>query len=244
MSNKHSNWFEFVKGIAKENPVFIAALGLCPTLAVTTQTINGLAMGVAVIFVLFFANMFVSLLRKFIPSTVRIPAYIMIIASFVTLVSLFLQAFAPDINRALGIFIPLIVVNCVILGRAEAFASKNTVSKSLVDALGMGIGFTLALTLIGLIRELSGSATITLQFAGLGKIFNFGQPILDDPNIVNVTTLIQNPAVVMIMPPGGFLVMGILLGIFQNSQNRKAEREKKRKQELAKAAKAKANTQS
>lgn len=238
--NKVSAWAEMTKGIIKDNPVFVAALGLCPTLAVTTQTINGLAMGVAVIFVLVFSNIFVSLLRDFIPKTVRIPSYILIIASFVTLVSLFLQAFAPDMNKALGIFIPLIVVNCVILGRAEAFAGKNTVGKSTLDGLGMGIGFTLALTLIGLIREFIGSSTITLLFAGLGKIYNFGTPILGDPNVVNVAVAIKNPAVVMIMPPGGFLIMGILLALFQHIKNKKDAKAKAEKQRRAAEAKAKA----
>ncbi len=240
MSTNVNGWKEFVKGIFKENPVFIVVLGLCPTLAVTTQTINGLAMGVAVIFVLAFSNLFVSLLRKFIPSTVRIPAYILVIASFVTLVQLALQAFAPDINKALGIFIPLIVVNCIILGRAEAFAAHHKPGHAVLDGLGMGIGFTLALTLIGLIREFLGSGSITLLFAGIGKVFNFSQPVLGDPTVVNVATIIKNPATAMILPPGGFLVMGLLLALFQHSKNQKAEKEKLLKQKQAADAKAKA----
>lgn len=240
MSGKVNAWKEFIKGIFKENPVFIVVLGLCPTLAVTTQTINGLAMGVAVIFVLAFSNLFVSLLRNFIPSTVRIPAYILVIASFVTLVSLTLQAFAPDINKALGIFIPLIVVNCIILGRAEAFAAHHKPGVAVLDGLGMGLGFTLALTLLGLIREFLGSGTITLLFAGLGKVFNFSKPVLDDPNIVNVATIIKNPATAMILPPGGFLVMGLLLALFQHRKLKKEEQEKLLKQKKAAEAKAKA----
>ncbi len=222
--SKGGLWKEFAKGIFKENPTFVVVLGLCPTLAVTTQTINGLAMGVAVIVVLVFSNLFVSLLRNFIPSTVRIPAYVMIISAFVTIVSLFLQAYAPDINKSLGIFIPLIVVNCIILGRAEAFASKNSAGKSIMDGLGMGVGFTLALTLIGLIREVLGNGTITLQFAGIGKVFD-------------LHALIHNPAVVMIMPPGGFLIMGCLLALFQYFKNKKADREKEAKKKEAAVAK-------
>lgn len=226
---------EFVKGIFKENPAFVLILGMCPTLAVTTQTINGLAMGVAVIFVLVMSNLLVSLVRDFIPSLVRIPAYIMIIASFVTLVQLVLKAFAPGIDKALGIFIPLIVVNCIILGRAEAFASKNDPLTSVLDGLGMGIGFTLSLTLIAVIREFFGSGTITLQFAGMGWIFNFAKPV-QDAGVVNVLSLLNHPASVLILPPGGFLVMGLLLAWFQQNKNVKAEKEKQRKIAEKKAA--------
>lgn len=214
------NWKEFTKGIIKENPAFVIVLGLCPTLAVTTQTINGLGMGLAVIFVLTFSNLIVSLLRNFIPQNVRIPAYIMVIAAFNIIVQLLLQVFAPDLNRALGIFIPLIVVNCVILGRAEAYAAKNTPLDSVLDGLGMGIGFTLALTLIGLIREVLGNGTITLKMAGIGTV-------------INVKQFISDPALVMILPPGGFLVMGLLLALFQYLRNRKNDK--------ARAAKAKAS---
>src|SRR5690554_2086257 len=156
------------RGIFKENPVFIIMLGLCPTLGVTTQVINGIGMGLAVIFVLVFSNMFISLLKSFIPNSVRIPAYIVIIAAFVTIVEMMMHAYAPSIYQALGIFLPLIVVNCIILGRAEAFASKNSVVDSILDGVGMGVGFTLALTLIALIREMFGNGTITLM-----KIGNF-----------------------------------------------------------------------
>ena len=162
------------RGIFKENPVFIIMLGLCPTLGVTTQVVNGLGMGIAVIFVLVFSNIFIALLKDFIPNSVRIPAYIVIIAAFVTIVEMVMHAFAPAIYQALGIFLPLIVVNCIILGRAEAFASKNTVFDSFLDGVGMGVGFTLALTLIAFIREVFGNGTITLvpmgSFDGVIKI--------------------------------------------------------------------------
>ncbi len=255
MSDKKVNgWQEFLKGIWKENPVFIVVLGLCPTLAVTTQTINGLAMGVAVIFVLALANLFVSLLRNFIPSSVRIPAYILVIASFVTLVQMSLQAFAPDINKALGIFIPLIVVNCVILGRAEAFAAHHKPGHAVLDGLGMGIGFTIALTLIAAIREMLGNGSIDLRFAGMGVMFNFSEPIQGDPSVINVFVnmvkasgemllphgIVRHPAVAMILPPGGFLVMGVLLGLFQHKQNKKEDLAKELKKKAADAAKAKA----
>ncbi|OHD55657.1 MAG: electron transport complex subunit RsxE [Spirochaetes bacterium GWF1_51_8] len=231
-----SGWQEFVKGILRENPIFVIILGLCPTLAVTTQTINGLAMGVSVIFVLVCSNIFISLLRKFIPDAVRIPAYIMVIASFVTLIALLMQAFTPDINRALGIYIPLIVVNCIILGRAEAFANKNTVWKSALDGLGMGVGFTLALVVIGAIREIFGNGTITLRFAGIGVIYNFGQAVQNDPNVINVATILTSPAIVMILPPGGFLLMGLMLAVIKYRKNKKEEKAKALKKTAAAAA--------
>ncbi|MFN4216104.1 MAG: electron transport complex subunit RsxE [Brevinematales bacterium] len=206
-----STWKEFFKGIFKENPIFVIVLGLCPTLAVTTQTINGIGMGFAVIFVLTMSNLLISLLRNFIPEVVRIPAYIVIIASFVTIVQMVIRAFAPELDRALGIFIPLIVVNCIILGRAEAFASKNPPLLSVMDGLGMGLGFTLSLTLIGFIREVLGSGTITLQLAGRGTV-------------IDLSRWISAPAVVMILPTGGFIIMGLLLAFFQYLKNRRAEK--------------------
>lgn len=199
---------ELTKGIFRENPIFVVVLGLCPTLAVSTQTINGIGMGIAVIFVLAFSNLIVSLLRKWIPNEIRIPAYISIIAAFVTMVSLFMQAFTPDLNKALGIFVPLIVVNCIILGRAEAFASKNDPLSSVFDGIGMGLGYMLSLTLIAFIREIIGSGTITLQLSGIG-------PVIDLHHIIS------NPAVVFILPPGGFIVMGTLLALFQYIKNKK-----------------------
>lgn len=209
-------WKEFLKGLFKENPIFVVVLGLCPTLAVTTQTINGIGMGIAVIFVLTMSNLLISLLRNFIPEMVRIPAYIVIIASFVTIVQMVIKAFAPELDRALGIFIPLIVVNCIILGRAEAFASKNPSLLSVMDGLGMGLGFTLSLTLIGFIREVLGSGTITLQLAGIGTVIDLSQ-------------WISAPAVVMILPTGGFIVMGLLLAFFQYLKNRQSEKAKANK---------------
>lgn len=206
-------WSELTKGILKENPIFVVVLGLCPTLAVSTQTINGIGMGIAVIFVLAFSNLLVSLLRKWIPNEVRIPAYISIIATFVTIVSLLMQAFTPDLNRALGIFIPLIVVNCIILGRAEAFASKNDPFHSVLDGIGMGLGFTLALTVIAFIREVLGSGTITLQLAGVG-------PIID------LKGFLKDPATVFILPPGGFIVLGLILAFLQYLKNKRLSAKK------------------
>jgi len=197
---------EFVKGIAKENPIFVQALGLCPSLAVTNSAINGLAMGAATIFVLTMSSLLVSALRKLIPSQVRISTYIVVIATFVTVADFSLQALAPNVHRELGAFIALIVVNCVILGRAEAFASRNPVPLSVADALGMGSGFTIALLAIGSVREL------------LGKGSLFGLSLFGTH---------YEPWVVMILPPGGFLVMGVLLLLFAKvaeSRKRAAER--------------------
>jgi len=207
------NWGELTKGIIRENPIFVVVLGLCPTLAISTQTINGIGMGIAVIFVLACSNFLISILRNWIPNEVRIPAYISIIATFVTVVSLLMQAFTPDLNRALGIFIPLIVVNCIILGRAEAFASKNDPFHSILDGVGMGLGYTFAVTTIALIREVIGSGTITLQLAGVG-------PVID------LRKYISDPAVVFILPPGGFIVLGTLLAFFQYIKNKKAAKKK------------------
>lgn len=181
---------EFSKGIIRENPVLRLVLGTCPTLAVTTSAFNGLGMGLAATVVLLGSNIAISLLRKIIPDKVRIPAFITIIAAFVTIVQMLTQAFLPSINDALGIFLPLIVVNCIILGRAEMFASKNGVLPSIFDALGMGVGFTLALLLMGSIRELLGAGTI------------FG---------ITVTANVIDPMLVMTMAPGGFFVFGILV---------------------------------
>ena len=151
IKNQKENFF---KGIVKENPVFVMLLGMCPTLGVTSSGFNGLGMGVATLFVLLMSNIVISLIKNQIPSKVRIPAFIIIIASFVTIVEMVLEAFIPFLYEQLGIFIPLIVVNCLILGRAEAFASKNTLLSSIIDALGMGLGFVIALTLLGVVREL------------------------------------------------------------------------------------------
>ena len=153
---------DFTKGLVKENPILILLLGLCPALGVSTMVSNSLGMGGGVIFVLLGSNIMVSLLKNFIPQKVRIPSYIVIIASFVTIVEMIMRAYAPSLYDSLGVFVPLIVVNCVILGRAEAFANRNTLGASILDALGMGVGFTLGLSLIALVREVFGAGTITL----------------------------------------------------------------------------------
>ena len=183
---------EFTKGIIRENPVLRLVLGTCPTLAVTTAAMNGLGMGVAATVVLVCSNLAISLLRNVIPARVRIPAYITIIAGFVTMVQMLVKAFLPAIDSALGIYLPLIVVNCIILARAEAFASKNPVLPSLLDGLGMGVGFTVTLILMGSIRELIGAGTI------------FGLP---------VTQGLLPPMLLFILPPGGFFVFGILVAL-------------------------------
>ena len=155
------NYFKtIINGIVKENPTFVLLLGMCPTLATTTSAINGLGMGVATMFVLICSNTFISLLKNLIPDGVRIPCYIVVIASFVTLLQMLMQAYVPDLYKTLGIFIPLIVVNCVILGRAEAFAAKNNILASICDGIGIGLGFTLALGALGFVRELLGSGSV------------------------------------------------------------------------------------
>ena len=159
MKNQHLK--ELTKGLFKENPTFIIMLGMCPTLSVTTQLVNALGMGAGVLFVLLFSNIFISLLKNLIPNSVRIPCYVVVIASFVTIVEMVFHAFLPSIYEALGVYLPLIVVNCIILGRAEAFASKNSVLDSALDAIGMGLGFTMSLSLISIIREVFGSGSIT-----------------------------------------------------------------------------------
>lgn len=188
-------------GILTENPTFRLVLGMCPTLAVTTVAINGIGMGLATTFVLMGSNFAISLLKSFIPEKVRIPAYVVIIATFVTMVQLLMEAFLPDLYSARGIFIPLIVVNCIILARAEAFASKHSVIESLTDGLGMGLGFTLSLTTLGAIRELLGNGTIFgLQIMGAGF----------------------EPALIMAMAPGGFMLLGLLLALINKLGEKKA----------------------
>ncbi len=182
---------EFLKGIWKENPILISLLGLCPTLAVTVSAENGLAMGLAATFVVISSSIIVSMLRKIIPSEVRIASFIVIIATFVTIADRFLAAYFPDISSSLGPFIPLIIVNCMILGRQEAFASKNGIGRSFLDAFGVGLGFTLVLVLLGTIRELFGSGTI------------FGIQVMWDS---------FHPWAVMILPPGAFLALGLMIG--------------------------------
>ncbi|MCK5156854.1 MAG: electron transport complex subunit E [Spirochaetales bacterium] len=193
---------EFTKGIFKKNPIFIIVLGLCPALGVSSKFINAIGMGAGVVFVLLGSNIFVSLLKNFIPEKVRIPAYIVIIASFVTIVEMVMHAYLPSLFESLGVFVPLIVVNCLILGRAEAFANRNSVRASILDALGMGIGFTLSLMLIALFREVLGAGTITIisigSFDGIIKI----------PGIYNA------PARVFGLSAGALLVMGYLKAFF------------------------------
>ncbi len=183
----------FLNGVITENPTFRLVLGTCPTMAVTTSAINGIGMGAAATFVLIGSNVVISLLRNFIPDKVRIPSFIVVICTFVTMVQMFMHAFLPSLYESLGIFLPLIVVNCIILARAEAFASKNTVARSAMDGIGMGIGFTLALTLIGSIREIFGNGTIF----GLSVFGANFQPML-----------------LLILPAGGFIVYGLLLAAF------------------------------
>lgn len=180
----------FLNGIFKENPTFVLFLGMCPTLAVTTAAVNGLGMGLSTMAVLVCANIFISLLRKFIPDKVRIAAYVVVIASFVTVVEMLMKAYVPALSKSLGLYIPLIVVNCIILGRAEAFASKNGILKSAVDGLGMGLGFTGALTIIGSIRELLGAGSI-FGISLFGEAFQ--------------------PMTIMILPPGAFLTLGLIV---------------------------------
>ena len=201
-----SNFKEFTKGILKENPTFVLMLGLCPTLAVSTKVIYGIGMGIASTFVLLGSNIIISLIKNFIPNKIGIPAYIIVIATFVTITDYVLNAYVPPLHKALGIFIPLIVVNCIILGRAEAFASKNNVWKSVLDALGMGLGFTLALIIIALIREVLGTGTITLQMEIYGELYGW---------IWEVPIPIK-PMIIMILPPGAFITIGILMGIMNH----------------------------
>lgn len=183
---------EFTKGFWKENPIFRLVLGMCPTLAVTTAAINGIGMGLATTFVLVCSNVVISLLRKFIPPRVRIPSFIVVIASFVTIVDLVMAGFFFQLHKTLGLFIPLIVVNCIILGRAEAFASKHPLMDSVADGLGMGLGFTLSLLVLGSIREVLGNGTI------------FNVPAFGPGYF---------PFLVMILPPGAFITLGFLLAL-------------------------------
>ncbi len=188
----------FTKGILSENPVLRLILGTCPALAVTTTFKNGLGMGLAATFVLLGSNIVISLLRNVIPNKVRIPSFIVIIAGFVTIVQMLMKAYVPALDKSLGIFIPLIVVNCIILARAEMYASKNPVIPSMIDALGMGAGFTAALVLMGGIRELLGN----------GSIFDIAVPVLRSGGTIE-------PVLIFILPPGGFFVFGLLIALSQ-----------------------------
>ncbi|MBQ2931829.1 MAG: electron transport complex subunit E [Clostridia bacterium] len=194
----------FLNGLLKENPTFVLFLGMCPTLAVTTSAFNAVGMGLSTMMVLIFSNIFISLLRKFIPDKVRIAAYVVVIAAFVTIVEMLLKAYAQSISESLGIYIPLIVVNCIILGRAEAFASKNGPLASAVDGLGMGLGFTCALTIIGSIREILGAGTF-FGFSIFGEAFN--------------------PITIMILPPGAFITLGLIVMTINIISARKKKKE-------------------
>ncbi|MGE4586407.1 MAG: electron transport complex subunit RsxE [Mangrovibacterium sp.] len=186
-----NQWNNFSKGFIRENPIFVLVLGMCPTLGVTSSAVNGLGMGLATTFVLVMSNLAVSLVKSAIPNKVRIPSYIVIIASFVTVVELCMQAYTPALFQSLGLFIPLIVVNCIVLGRAEAFASKNKALSSVVDGLGMGLGFAMALTLLGAIRE----------FLGSGKIFG-------------LTVYPEDYGMLLfVLAPGAFIVLGYLIAL-------------------------------
>ena len=188
------------KGLVKENPTFVLLLGMCPTLATTTSAINGMSMGLATLFVLVLSNMAISATAPYIPDKVRIPAYIVIIAAFVTILQFIMQAFTPDIYQTLGLFIPLIVVNCIVLGRAEAFANKNGVIDSACDGLGIGLGFTIALTILGLVREILGNGS------AFGLKFISGDGIL-----------------VFVLAPGAFMALAYLIVLFKKVTEKKGE---------------------
>lgn len=196
------NFKEISKGIFRENPTFVLFLGLCPTLGVTTSTINGITMGLATLFVLILSNMIIAMIKNLIPHKIRIPAYIMVIATIVTVLELSMKAYFPSLYEVLGIFIPLIVVNCIILGRAESYASKNNVITSIFDGIGNGLGFTLSLTVIGSIREILGT----------GHLFG-----------LSVTDKLFSPAMIFILPPGAFITIGVLVAII-NKYKQKGSR--------------------
>ncbi len=190
-------------GILSENPIFRLVIGMCPTLAVTTSAINGLGMGLSTMAVLVGSNVVLSAMRKIIPNKIRIPIFVVVIASFVTIVSMLLEAFVPSLFEALGIYIPLIVVNCIIIQRAEAFANQNTVLNSFADGVGMGLGFTLALTILGIVREILGAGSV------------FGLQLLGAS---------YEPAMIFIQPPGAFLTLGILMGLVNLIEYKRKEK--------------------
>ena len=194
-----NQWKNFSKGFFKENAVFVLLLGLCPTLGVTSSAINGLAMGLATTFVLVMSNFVIALIKNLIPDKVRIPVFIVVIASFVTIVQLTMEAFVPSLYKALGLFIPLIVVNCIILGRAEAFASKNSIGSSLIDGLGMGLGFSMALTMLGAVREVLGS----------GSIFDI-KFVSDDASTI----------LLFVLSPGAFIALGYLIALLNRIRSK------------------------
>ena len=188
------------KGIIKENPTFVLLLGMCPTLATTTSAVNGMSMGLATMFVLILSNMVISAIAAYIPDKVRIPSYIVVIATFVTLLQFVMQAYVPDIYETLGLFIPLIVVNCIVLGRAEAFANKNSVIDSALDGIGIGLGFTTSLTLLGVVREILGNGSV------------FGLKFIEGDGIL-----------AFVLAPGAYLVLAYLIVIFRKLTTKKAE---------------------
>lgn len=198
MSAKINQWNNFSKGLLKENPSFVLMLGMCPTLAVTSSALNGLGMGLATTFVLILSNMLISALKSQVPDKVRIPCFIVVIAAFVTIVDLLIQGYVPALAESLGVFIPLIVVNCIVLGRAEAFAAKNGIFSSFLDGLGMGLGFTLALTVLGMIREALGAGSF------------FGHKFIAGDGII-----------VFILAPGAFFVLGFLIALIRYVSSRK-----------------------
>jgi len=210
MANKQN---ELTNGMFSNNPIFVQALGMCPTLATTTSATNGLGMGMATLAVLIMSNIVISLIRKLVPDKIRIPVYIIIIAGFVTMIDLLMHGFLYDLWKTLGLFIPLIVVNCLILGRAEAYASQNSVFKSILDALGMGLGFAGGLILLGSVREILGAGTW------------FGLPLWGDAFNVFI----------MILPPGAFITLGLLAAMF-NWMGISREERKKKKEKAAKKA--------
>ena len=189
-----NNFKVLMNGIIKENPTFVLLLGMCPTLGTTSSAINGMGMGLATLFVLLCSNVVISSIKNFIPDMVRIPAFIVVIASFVTLLQMLMQAYQPDLYATLGLFIPLIVVNCIVLGRAEAFAAKNSPVSAMFDGIGMGLGFTIALTLLGAVRE----------FLGTGKIFNF--TVLSE----------EYGMLVFVLAPGAFIALGYLIALINS----------------------------
>lgn len=196
-----SNKEILLNGIIKENPVFVLLLGLCPTLGVTSSSINGMSMGLATMSVIVCSNIIISAIKSFIPDKVRIPAFIMVIASLVTIVEMVMKAYVPDLYKVLGLFIPLIVVNCIVLGRAESFASKNTVFKSMLDGIGTGLGFTLSLTTLGTIREILGNGSA------------FGIPVMPET---------FTPALIFILAPGAFITIGFIIALQNYLKNKKS----------------------
>lgn len=254
MNNKNttpSTWSELEKGFLDQNPVFVLLIGLCSSLAVSANVSSALAMGLAALAVLVCSNIIISMSRNVIPTAVRVPVFIISIAGFTTIVEILMQRYAPTLYGVLGVYLPLIVVNCIILGRAEAFASKNTVLRSALDGLGMGLGYTAALVSIAILRELLGNGTLSLQMAeDIGFVFNFTHPVIQDitnplVNVVNVfgtatpvnpelkeqyltifnvAHIIPDPLQLMKLPPGGFLVMGLYLTILQQFNIVKAKK--------------------